>query len=85
MEFQLQRNIHRADRCRVLVHSGQNQVGWACPAPLQHSSHHLHSHPYPQPYPHPWPLAIVQAETEKLEMRGVHFIDHGVAKHGFDC
>lgn len=51
------------------------------PCPLQHSSHHLHSHPYP----HPWPLAIVQAETEKLEMRGVHFIDYEVAKHGFDC
>lgn len=55
--------------------------GMGLPCPLQHSSHHLHSHPYP----HPWPLAIVQAETEKLEMRGVHFIDYEVAKHGFDC
>lgn len=76
---QLQRNIHRADRYRVLVHSSQNQVGWACPAPLQHTSHHLH------PHPHPWPLAIAQAETEKLEVSGVQFIDHGVVKYGLDC
>lgn len=27
----------------------------------------------------------IQAETEKLEVRGVHVIDHGVAKHGLDC
>lgn len=72
MKFQLQRNIHRADRCGVFDHRGQNQVGWTCPAPLKHISHHLQLQP----------LAIAQAESEMVEGRGIHCVDQGVARHG---
>lgn len=30
--------------------------------------------------PHSWPLAIAQAETEKLEMRGISLVVQGVAR-----
>lgn len=63
------RHICRADRCRALVCSSlEPGRGWVCPLSP------------PSNPPHSWPLAIAQAETEKLEMRGISLVVQGVAR-----